>query len=820
MFHIKPFKLSEMPDGISTLNKLILQKQKIKKELEHKKEELHEQYAAACLILDAYSEKIVESIKLFLLEQEQFSLSDKKSDHELLLVNLKNRALSIIVSNILKQEPFDNQYCNCIYRELSEFLNNEMKSQSKIHLKAIVLQFLMGMDQEKNRIYSILSNIPNQKIRAFLSLFLQKINNQKIEIAKNILEDKEASEFNQAMLQKMNHLDCQNMVLSFFGQLKIKTLDNTFFLKMIQESKNSLEHFPGLLHSLKSLQEMISKEEVNLCFNHGEIKNIVNFKNKEDGANPGYTINTDQNTFTLKQGSTIGKTVAESFSFHFYDLIEKIEKEERKADAKSLNIRKAARAFLVTKEIKSIDAKMDFEAMQNQLKQKLYVASEWSNDSLSIKGCHLFGLEKRILRAGSSQEDMFDRLRKLNLDCDLGLEDIVLFSTVTADFDLHTENFMLNFNTNSVEEKDQKIVEIELKHFNLLISTKIKLEKKELITEDIFSELKLTKKEIEVNDKYFEELTKRIKSLQRKKVEVYFHKIDHDSGFYRFVDANRKVDFNTHKTSPVYVGSSGDMEMQPTLHITELTGGKKNGFDELLLTKRSIRLIAKLNVNRVMENMCQAARIIFAEAKIISQEEGTSQQKKIKEFIILKEYYHHLTKIQLRCDISKIDAELENVLSKILKALSLGSIYKTNDLHEQLYTRLIQKEKEEKILSSDLIEFKTYLIRELYLNRAELLYQLWPEIRTVHKPFSIFGEKITSVESTELKIKIDTIFKDNLDDNGKEMAFKHIIIYLKQHPNKSLAKIIMNKLNVSILSVNDLIFNLVMEKENLSQSVS
>jgi len=329
-------------------------------------------------------------------------------------------------------------------------------------------------------------------------------------------------------------------------------------------------------------------------FRDPELENATKVVKKEGGANPGYTITNSEGTrFTVKQGHTVGNTLSEVFSSM---VLSRMAQTEDKKPQKII-----ADAFLVIK--KSEDEKKEaLLSIKERCQASVYAASRWSKDVGSFSAAKLLGSAKRKKAAGTRQAGDFNDLRILNQRCNLGLEKIISPTVISADFDLHTENFLLKVDDTHVTKENKA----KIKPFLELLEEAMK-KNKELTPEDRIHNL------VTIIDK--------LKGLG---ADVFFHKIDHDNGFYRYPDAERKVDFSTHQTSPLHrVGFV--IKTQPTLHITEITGGKTQGFDELFLSVAEFNKLIKRSsslVQFMQKSPLKGLKLDLKRDKSVTREDG------------------------------------------------------------------------------------------------------------------------------------------------------------------------------------------------------
>jgi hypothetical protein len=418
----------------------------------------------------------------------------------------------------------------------------------------------------------------------------------------------------------------------------------------------------------EDLKELDKCVTVITPFDDSRVHEATAFTKKKGGANPGYTItNRSKTRFTVKQGSTVGNTLSEVFSSMVLSKITRSDNAENESQTL------IAHAFLVVKASENKDQKAT--TIEERCKESLYAASQWSSDQASFEACQLFGFKKRKKAAGTRQAEYFNELRQLNESYNLGLEKIIIPTALIADFDLHTENFMLKVNRGKVQDKD-------LEDFNRKVS---------YLKERMKATYPDTQSRIQA-------IGQAIKELQDLGASVYFHKIDHDSGFYRYADPERKVDFSTHRTAPVHLEGMKP-KTQPTLHVTEITGGTKEGLDQLLLSDTGIDQLLGVTVQKESKIVLQTADefmgMIHEKAAKIGAPKD--EDKRAAEFYFLNEFYHHISskKIKAKSTVVSTD-DINEIKKEIRKDLVHGTYLKVKDLHEQVYQRLLEKENEEK----------------------------------------------------------------------------------------------------------------------------
>lgn len=474
--------------------------------------------------------------------------------------------------------------------------------------------------------------------------------------------------------------------------------------------------------------------------NSPDFRSVVSFHKKISGANPGMHVtifkkNGITQTYTIKQGKTIGNTLAECFTSHVMRKIIGIEPailtSEKKTEDTLPHQKIIAPAHLVLRncELKSKDP--------DDYCKTMWVASEWSRDQLSFDACKLFGYEKRMYFAGTLQSELFIDLQKLNHQCDLGLELVVIAATYSCDFDLHLENFRLNFNSSEcLNENASRIKELFVE-FEELIRLRQHQIKSPILNLDVKDNASLKRTH---SGKHLSNLIEVILKLKKLGVKVYFHKIDHDSGFFRYSDERRKVSFSSHQTSPVYFKSLFLVRTQPTLHITELTGTTGEGLDKLLLSDKAIEILRANPYHVFIETVLDALEELFKDIVRATRElSGLSpRQKKVIEVCYLIKFYEHVTgkrfpdagdflHSSLDCTSLYIGPHIYKLKRIISNELRLGSLLKVNDLQGQLFQRLSKNDSKE-MRSRKHIAFKYFLREQLKLNQAYYFFLQWPEI--------------------------------------------------------------------------------------------
>ncbi len=524
-----------------------------------------------------------------------------------------------------------------------------------------------------------------------------------------------------------------------------------------------------------------------------DFKNIVSIHPKKGGANMGSNVSAlDQKgnkiTFTIKQGRDIGHTLADIFG---YEVMRGMINQVNNIDQKNIS----------TDEIKKIiiaPSHMVLKIQENkstsieEMTKQIWVASEWSQDAVSIEICKLFGLEKRPMMAGTFKKYLFSHLRELNEKCQLGLEFALIPAIFTADKDLHLENILLKINTTNVKSNHKLQVDELLKEFQ----SAIKMQSKMTAAEHLIRLIDL------------------IQNLQALGVYVYFQKIDHDNAFRHFSNPGEQVTLDKHRTSPLCISKNG-IETQATLHIAELTGTDEKALDQLLLSPDAIKLLKINTLNHFINIIKLSANKLFQDIQNATSFMDTSNEnKKCVEYQLLNQFYYYISELTFELEKDKeIDFQIQLLKNQIVKQLSIGSLYKVSDLYIQVYERLsVKKPKGE--LTITLVCFGDYLLGELGSYQAEYLYQQWEKIKYHYmkgqkKLLGIFPTSCSN-ESSKLINDLEAIFSV-LNPESKSyntiyaiydrntllsMVFDKASNYLLNNSHRRLGKIISQELNV------------------------
>ncbi len=512
-----------------------------------------------------------------------------------------------------------------------------------------------------------------------------------------------------------------------------------------------------LLSTIKDKQQKqkIIGKIISIGSDSPDFAEIISFREKIHGTNKGLDItvlnkNDEHKTYTLKVCTTIGNILSEKFSADVakkmvnieepsdFSIKLNIDKEKKSLKDSSINKTLIAPAYLVLQD-------KNIEVSPKNACRQLRVVSEWSNDLASFKACELFGFEKRMLMAGTFYPELFEDLRILNLHCELGLELIVVVATYLCDFDLHLENFMLKINITGVSEENIEKVKFLIEEFKELIRKR----KEQVAAYNNSKTQKDTTKKRQESAEHLEALITAIKILKKLGAEIYFHKIDHDSGFYRYIDRDRKVDFSTHRTPPLHWSNLSILKIkaQPTCHIVELTSATEEGIDQLLLSEKAIVFLQANPLQTHMNTVLQCANALFKDIQVATSKINnlSLKDKQETEHYLLHQFLLHIGEYNAGDHFSSFDysfmgvlgglphdeileMKIKNTKECIIQSLKIGTIYKVNDLQEQLYQRLIKKEQREEYLSTHQLNFKNFLALQLKQNQMEYLYMIWPDI--------------------------------------------------------------------------------------------
>jgi len=212
--------------------------------------------------------------------------------------------------------------------------------------------------------------------------------------------------------------------------------------------------------------------------------------------------------------------------------------------------------------------------------------------------------------------------------------------------------------------------------------------------------------------------------------KIYFQKIDHDNGFFRYSDPLRKVNLLNHRTSPFHrVGIL--FKTQPTLHITEVVGGTKEGIDQLLLSDSGVERLLKIHLDEQQSIIAKTLNIFF---KYVHEKSILIADKdnKLAEFYLLHEFYYHIAELNLPIPKEVSHDELNKLKQAILEQIELGTKFKVKDLFEQVYERLLEKEKINR-LSVKQIELLSFLEKTKIFKNFQRKNELIRPFNLIHK---------------------------------------------------------------------------------------
>jgi hypothetical protein len=524
--------------------------------------------------------------------------------------------------------------------------------------------------------------------------------------------------------------------------------------------------------------------------NSPDFNTVISVIDKTGGVNPGFHMtilqkNAIPQTYTLKHAKT-GNTIAEYFTAfvnrHMIGIEDSLPNKEQVKTKNILPSKKViAPAYLIFRndDIKSASPK-------NFCKQ-LWVASEWSQDAFSFEACKLFGFTKRMYFAGTFKRDLFENLQMLNLHCNLGLENVVIAATYSCDFDLHLENFRLNFNNAFVSKTHAAEARNLFAEFQDLITFRCLQIKK-----DGSAERKGT-------EKHFLTLVHLIESLKKLGVKVYFHKIDHDNGFFRYSDSKRVVDFSSHYSSPFYFKDFFEVCMQPTLHITELTGTTGAGLDKLFLSNQAMVILRANPLKIYIQIILKALNELFEDLTLACNRQSHLSNDQKLEMLhgYLLKFHEHITGSSnvslnnvLNCpgyETASLKDKIEIIKKSLMTELHYGCLLKINDLQGQLYQRLLVKESKNEITSKQRT-FKEFLHQQLTQNQAYYFFFQWPNILNNYNDGEPKGLTTFSVVKSEETLRLIQymdkqykIFNKYQKNHEKNVVWRILSIKSYQH---------------------------------------
>lgn len=561
---------------------------------------------------------------------------------------------------------------------------------------------------------------------------------------------------------KQDELETIQKVLKYFfnkGQFDANVTDALTYLETLPKSNLVLSLRTPLKKLVKMLENIAAPPGIR------EDASFVDKRESSGGANPGFRETRQGEIRTIKQGSTQGNTLAEYASYL------RLERLRQTTENTHQTIAKAELRPTIT-----TDA-------ENFVKN-LYVDSVWSSDFGSLEASKLFGFATRPKGAGTRYPEMFKRLRELNAECQLGLEDVLFSAITTADFDLHTDNFMLKMDVTGITDDLQKAEAMDLiESFKKFIDSR----RSRLFHAKNFTEA------------YLNKLVSKIKEMQGKGVNLYFHKIDHDSGFYRYCDLDRRIDLKSHRSSPFAskkrtpLKNSGIfLQTQPTQHIGELlTGGDPVNSEQLLLSERAKKII-RTNTIINQEKDTQLALWEFFDsthekAQLIECKEKKGdvlEQEQLRaELMLLREFHSHVTHQSYQSDkaenIYALDSDIIELREKIKNDIIQATIIRGLDINSQLIDAC---KKDSQHLKDP--EFFEELNRQTLHGFSRLILHQWPKIRKEFKDLEPEYQVIKKMyKSTEFK---------ELDDKDKaELEKAELTVLAVVHARKNLSKSIM-----------------------------
>jgi hypothetical protein len=131
---------------------------------------------------------------------------------------------------------------------------------------------------------------------------------------------------------------------------------------------------------------------------------------------------------------------------------------------------------------------------------------------------------------------------------------------------------------------------------------------------------------------------------------------------------------------------------QPTLHITEVTGGTKEGIDQLFLSDHGVERLLKIRFDEQQSIVAETLEVFFKrihEKSILIAGKQCSRA----EFYLLNEFYYHIAELNMLTPKEVSDIDLNKIKKSISDKLELGTKFKVKDLFEQVYDRLLEKKK-------------------------------------------------------------------------------------------------------------------------------
>jgi hypothetical protein len=409
------------------------------------------------------------------------------------------------------------------------------------------------------------------------------------------------------------------------------------------------EHYQ---HALEPKKDRISAASAN------DTRDVIGLPLEEKLTDESYRNNKKVGNirkYTIKQGHTKGNTIAEfaaqlrlsrvrekdakqnvnvkEIKEEKYHGIAEDEKETKELKQHDRPIKKAkdnpryAKSFLVT-ELKSPD--QTYSTAEDFI-EHLYAASRWQPDlAHAVNACKLFGFVKRPKPgAGTFHPELFEDLRKLNEECELGLEEVFHATALTADLDFHTDNYLLNFDLSQLEEDQKTQAEQLIEQFKALFKDERPIHNRANHLREMIAIINEIKN----------------KGRENHKAHIYFHKIDHDSGLYRFCDEEREVSLRDHGTAIAhidFIGVRPHIRMQPTNHLAELLVGERP--EDFITSNASMDAVMANPINQQVLDSQQAMNDFFA---AIHQQCQISVQKESEqlraELILLKHFQQHIT---------------------------------------------------------------------------------------------------------------------------------------------------------------------------------
>jgi hypothetical protein len=484
-------------------------------------------------------------------------------------------------------------------------------------------------------------------------------------------------------------------------------LDELYYLSIDDE-------FNANRHALEPKKDKISAASAN------ETKDVIGVPHFEEKVfTEECYLNNKKNRsitkYTVKKGHTIGNTLAEiaaqirlnkirEANPLYHSIEDKKEADDNKdddvkysADEKEIKDIKPiqdittnsryAKSFFVTQ----VEFAGQTYATAESFIKNLYAASRWQpNVAYAVNACKLFGFKKRPKPAAATfHPELFEDLRELNERCELGLDEVFHATALTADLDFHTDNYLLNFDISMLEGEQKERAAQLIKQFDALFH----------------KEGSKKVKPINNRKNHLDAMVDIIESIKKleegnKRPVIYFHKIDHDSGLYRFCDNKREVSLRDHGTSMTslqFVGGRPHLRMQPTNHLAELLVGKAS--DSFILSGSSIDAVMANSIPQQVNDSQYAMDIFFNTIQQQCQMSVHNEYEKARaELILLKHFQQHIVSgSHVSIEVSKpplieLKKQIRDTKKDIQKNITEATIARGIALHRE-YLDFIQESK-------------------------------------------------------------------------------------------------------------------------------